>query len=136
MTISGRSRLTPPPSFLQSFLFFELSFAFGMHLLYLHYKLAKGRGKALYGANLIMPLSYSVCSAIIGTQSAVQGKCLSELINMTANGEQAYSVSVDLQSTADMIIFVFLQVKINFCIPSVFSSLLCGSCPLPFGLFV
>ncbi len=91
VTISGFSRLILF-SFLQSFLFFELSIAFGMHLLYLHYKLAKGRGVALYEANLIMPLSYSLCSAIIGTQSAIQGKCLSELINMTVNGEQAYSV--------------------------------------------
>ncbi len=81
-----------PPSSLQSFLLFELSFALGMHMLYTHYKLAKSRGTALYGANTIMPLSYAICSAIIGTQSAVQGKCLSELINMTMKGDQPCSV--------------------------------------------
>lgn len=34
-----------------------------------------------------MPLAYAICSAIIGTQSVIQAKCLSELVTMTLRGE-------------------------------------------------
>ncbi len=86
-------------------------------MLYMYYKLAKSRGTVLYRANTVMPLSYAVCSAIVGTQSAVQGKCLSELINMTMKGDQPYSVRrngmLHFQSDAETVIIHFRRKSIS-----------------------
>lgn len=51
------------------------------------FKVGKEQGKPLRYSHLAMPLAYAICSAIIGTQSVIQAKCLSELLTMTFQGE-------------------------------------------------
>lgn len=51
------------------------------------FKRRKEEGSALRHSQVVMPLAYAICSAIVGTQSVVQAKCLSELLTMTFQGE-------------------------------------------------
>jgi len=44
----------------------------------------------LPGAHLFMPISYALISAMVGTQSALQSKCLSELLNLTVSGNNQF----------------------------------------------
>ena len=69
-----------------SLLFFELAVALGMHATYKIFRSSKEQGKPRRYADLVMPLSYAICSAIIGTQSVVQAKCFSELLTSTLRG--------------------------------------------------
>lgn len=68
-------------------LFFELAFALAMHATYKVFKTSKEMGKPRRYSDLAMPLAYAICSAIVGTQSVIQAKCLSELLTMTFQGE-------------------------------------------------
>ncbi|CAM9814965.1 unnamed protein product [Chrysoparadoxa australica] len=68
-------------------LLIEGSIALTMHLTYERYKGQKEKGRVMKGADTVMPMCFAICSAIIGTQSAVQGKCLSELINLSVQGD-------------------------------------------------
>lgn len=70
-----------------TFLLLELAFAFVMHTTYKSFKASKEQGKPKRYSDLAMPLAYAICSAIIGTQSVIQAKCLSELVSMTFSGE-------------------------------------------------
>lgn len=56
-------------------------------LIVVRFKEHKEEGKALRYTQLAMPLAYAICSAIIGTQSVVQAKCLSELLALTFKGD-------------------------------------------------
>lgn len=69
-----------------SLLLFELSFALAMHATYKIFRSSKEQGKPRRFSDLVMPLSYAICSAIIGTQSVVQAKCFSELLTLTLRG--------------------------------------------------
>lgn len=51
------------------------------------FKRNKEQGSSLRHSQLAMPLAYAICSAIIGTQSVIQAKCLSELLTITFRGE-------------------------------------------------
>ena len=44
-------------------------------------------GGTAYGPPALMPIVYAVSSALIGTQSVVQAKCFSELIELWLSGE-------------------------------------------------
>lgn len=68
-------------------LFFELALALAMHATFKSFKTSKEAGKQRRYSDLAMPLAYAICSAIIGTQSVIQAKCLSELLTMTFQGE-------------------------------------------------
>lgn len=69
-----------------SLLLFELAFALAMHTTYKIFRASKDQGKPRRYSDLVMPLSYAICSAIIGTQSVVQAKCFSELLALTLKG--------------------------------------------------
>lgn len=70
-----------------SLLALELAVALIMHVTYKQLKRRKEQGKSMRYSHLAMPLAYAICSAIIGTQSVIQAKCLSELITMTLQGD-------------------------------------------------
>lgn len=62
-----------------------------MHATYKSFKKSKEEGEKHGGkprrySDLVMPLAYAICSAIIGTQSVVNAKCLSELLTLTFQG--------------------------------------------------
>lgn len=65
----------------------ELAFALAMHATYKSFKRSKEQGKPRRYSDLVMPLAYAICSAIVGTQSVVNAKCLSELLTLTFQGE-------------------------------------------------
>jgi hypothetical protein len=52
----------------------------GSHVTYILYGRACARQAPLYMDGLVRPLTYALSSAIIGTQSTLQAKCLSELL--------------------------------------------------------
>ncbi|CAN0295591.1 unnamed protein product, partial [Hapterophycus canaliculatus] len=73
-------------------LLLELAFALAMHATYKSFKRSKEErekhgGKPRRYSDLVMPLAYAICSAIIGTQSVVNAKCLSELLTLTFQGD-------------------------------------------------
>ena len=70
-----------------SLLCLELAFALAMHATYKSFKRSKEQGKPRRYSDLVMPLAYAICSAIVGTQSVVNAKCLSELLTLTFQGE-------------------------------------------------
>lgn len=70
-----------------SLLLFELAFALAMHTTYKIFRATKEQGKPRRFSDLVMPLSYAICSAIIGTQSVIQAKCFSELLALTLSGK-------------------------------------------------
>ena len=47
-------------------------------------------GELVAHSNLLLPLMYAVSSAIIGTQSVVQAKCLSILLRASLDGESQF----------------------------------------------
>ena len=57
-------------------------------LLYMHIDGRVRLGELVPHSNLILPLLYANYSAILGTQSVVQAKCLSILLRASAKGEQ------------------------------------------------
>eukprot|EP00903_Cladosiphon_okamuranus_P006855 g6677.t1 len=65
----------------------ELASALAMHATYKSFKRSKEQGKPKHYSDLVMPVAYAICSAIIGTQSVVNAKCLSELLTLTFQGE-------------------------------------------------
>ncbi|CAN0352781.1 unnamed protein product, partial [Laminaria digitata] len=69
-----------------SLLLFELIFALAMHATYKIFRASKDQGRPRRYSDLVMPLSYAICSAIFGTQSVVQAKCFSELLALTLSG--------------------------------------------------
>lgn len=56
-------------------------------LLYMHVEGRVRLGEQIAHSNLILPLLYANYSAILGTQSVVQAKCLSILLRASAKGE-------------------------------------------------
>jgi magnesium transporter len=98
----------------QLLLLIELIAAVSMHMMHGHYRNRHARGNVLPATDIIMPLAYAICSAIIGTQSVIQAKCLSELLNMTVRGDNqlvypfTYAVTVLWLSTT-----VFWLVRMN-----------------------
>lgn len=68
-------------------LLLELLFALAMHAAYKSFKHSKELGKPRRHSDLAMPLAYAICSAIVGTQSVVNAKCLSELLSLTFQGD-------------------------------------------------
>ena len=54
-----------------------------LHLLYRVFEKFKDEGRPLRGSDLVIPLAYSVWSALFGTQSVVQAKVLAELLAVT-----------------------------------------------------
>ncbi|CAM9687756.1 unnamed protein product, partial [Phaeothamnion confervicola] len=71
----------------QVLLLSEFTAAFSTHLLYLRYKRRRDKGQPILGSEVVMPLSYAICSAIVGTQSVIQAKCFSELLSMSVRGD-------------------------------------------------
>lgn len=65
----------------------EFTIAIGMHVVYRVFEKSKEQGAPRRYSDVITPLAYAVCSAIVGTQSVIQAKCLSELLKMTFEGE-------------------------------------------------
>ncbi|CAN0285303.1 unnamed protein product, partial [Ectocarpus fasciculatus] len=68
-------------------LLLELAVALAMHAAYKSFKRSKEQGRPRRHSDLVMPLAYAICSAIVGTQSVVNAKCLSELLTLTFQGE-------------------------------------------------
>ncbi|CAB1105483.1 unnamed protein product [Ectocarpus sp. CCAP 1310/34] len=68
-------------------LLLELAIALAMHAAYKSFKRSKEQGRPRRHSDLVMPLAYAICSAIVGTQSVVNAKCLSELLTLTFRGE-------------------------------------------------
>lgn len=58
-----------------------------MHILYVIYTAHEESGSPLPQSNLIRPVTYSIVSATIGTQSVLQSKCLAELIKASFEDE-------------------------------------------------
>ena len=56
------------------------SLAAALHLLYRSYRRAFRAQRPLALDPVVRPLAYAVLSAVIGTQSTLQAKCLSELL--------------------------------------------------------
>lgn len=98
----------------QLLLLVELFAAVSMHMVHAHYGKRRDTGNVLPATDIIMPLAYAICSAIIGTQSVIQAKCLSELLNMTFRGDNqlvhpfTYAVTVLWLGTT-----VFWLVRMN-----------------------
>jgi Magnesium transporter NIPA len=98
----------------QLLLLVELIVAISMHMVHAHYGRRREKGSVLPATDIIMPLAYATCSAIIGTQSVIQAKCLSELLNMTFRGDNqlvypfTYAVTVLWLGTT-----VFWLVRMN-----------------------
>eukprot|EP00953_Heterococcus_sp_UTEX-ZZ885_P001392 1264-Heterococcus_DN1.PRE.2 len=98
----------------QLLLLVELIAAISMHMVHAHYGRRREKGSVLPATDIIMPLAYATCSAIIGTQSVIQAKCLSELLNMTFRGDNqlvypfTYAVTVLWLGTT-----VFWLVRMN-----------------------
>lgn len=65
----------------------ELTVALLMHATYKAYQKSKEQGTSRLYSDLAMPLAYAICSAIIGTQSVIQAKCMSELLTLTFQGD-------------------------------------------------
>lgn len=59
-----------------------------LNLVYRVFDKYKNKGKALKYTEIVMPLSYSIWSALFGTQSVVQAKVLAELLAVHSTGEQ------------------------------------------------
>jgi drug/metabolite transporter (DMT)-like permease len=55
-------------------------------LVHQFFNLRMRQGKALHGHQWISPLTYALFSAIAGTQSVVQAKCMSELVEQWTSG--------------------------------------------------
>ncbi|CAN0307719.1 unnamed protein product, partial [Ectocarpus sp. 12 AP-2014] len=68
-------------------LLLELAIALAMHAAYKSFNHSKEQGRPRRHSDLAMPLAYAICSAIVGTQSVVNAKCLSELLTLTFQGE-------------------------------------------------
>lgn len=64
----------------QIFLAFTAIFAIVLHLVYCAYRRSVDRGSPLPHAQTVLPVTYAAFSAIFGTQSVVQAKCLAELL--------------------------------------------------------
>lgn len=77
-----------------SLLFFELVVALVMHATYKSLKSSHDQGKPKKYSELAMPLAYAICSAIIGTQSVIQAKCLSELMMTSREDNQMVRMTV------------------------------------------
>lgn len=60
----------------------------GMQVTYKRYQAAAKEGKSLWKHKLIEPLTFSLSSSIIGAQSVLQVKCISELLVVSATGDQ------------------------------------------------
>ncbi|CAM9644923.1 unnamed protein product, partial [Heterosigma akashiwo] len=56
-----------------------------------HSSLEPARPAPYPGTSLVMPLSYAMFSAAIGTQSALQAKCFSELLNSSVAAENQFT---------------------------------------------
>jgi hypothetical protein len=67
--------------------------------IYKKYKKQKLRGRQLPRTDIIMPLCYSLWSALCGTQSVVQAKILAELLAVQASGTENIFKSVLLYVT-------------------------------------
>ncbi|GMH51000.1 hypothetical protein TL16_g10034 [Triparma laevis f. inornata] len=59
----------------------------GLHLLYKVYEKKQDEGSPLPNSNIIMPVVYSVWSALFGTLSVSQAKVLGELLAINGDGE-------------------------------------------------
>lgn len=59
-----------------------------LHFTYRHYEKRKLEGSLLDRTEIVMPLCYSTSSAIIGTQSVVHAKVLTELIAIQSSGTE------------------------------------------------
>ena len=62
------------------YLILMIGLLFLLHFVYRYYKRRKSEGKELNHTDIIMPLTYSISSALFGTQSTVQAKILAELL--------------------------------------------------------
>ncbi|GAB5032284.1 magnesium transporter nipa3-like [Nannochloropsis oceanica] len=59
----------------------------GLIFIYRHYKKRKVEGRELSHTDTVLPVTYAMTSAMIGTFSVLQAKCLSELLRRTINGD-------------------------------------------------
>lgn len=78
----------------------ELASALAMHTTYKSFKRSKEQGKPRRYSDLVMPLAYAICSAIIGTQSVVNAKCLSELLTLTFQGQSQMVSELEQRTSA------------------------------------
>jgi hypothetical protein len=65
--------------------------ALTLHLTYVRYRASREGGNILRGSDFVMPASYATCSAIVGTQGAIQAKCISEMINLSIRGDNQFN---------------------------------------------
>lgn len=70
-----------------------------LNRIYNYYRKRKERQMPLKHGDIIMPLSYSIWSALVGTQSVVQAKILAELLAVQASGKENAFKSVFLYIT-------------------------------------
>lgn len=70
-----------------------------LNRIYNYYRKRKERQMPLKHGDIIMPLSYSIWSALVGTQSVVQAKILAELLAVQASGTENAFKSVFLYIT-------------------------------------
>ena len=59
-----------------------------LHLIYENYEKHQQSNSPKKNSEIIMPLTYSIWSAIFGTQSVVQAKVLAELLAVQSNGDE------------------------------------------------
>ncbi|KAJ8605357.1 hypothetical protein CTAYLR_002344 [Chrysophaeum taylorii] len=68
----------------QIFLLFTVVLAVSLQIVYVAYKRSVDAGQPLPCATTVLPVTYAAFSALFGTQSVVQAKCLAELLQAAA----------------------------------------------------
>lgn len=62
-----------------------------VHAVYVVYTHHEEAGTPLQGNGIIRPVTYSLVSALVGTQSVLQSKCFAELVKATVNGDNQFN---------------------------------------------
>jgi hypothetical protein len=70
------------------YLVLMIGLLFLLHFVYRYYERRKSDGKELNHTDIIIPLTYSISSALFGTQSTVQAKVLAELLAVQSSKKE------------------------------------------------
>jgi hypothetical protein len=73
------------------FMLFVVSLLLILQAVYMYYVNNEEQGKVLPGHKLVVPCCYALVSAIVGTQSVLQSKCLAELLKATIEGDNQFT---------------------------------------------
>ncbi len=71
-----------------SYLVLVVGMLFLLHFIYRYYEKRKTNQSQLPHTDFVMPITYSIWSALFGTQSVVQAKVLAELLAVHSDGEE------------------------------------------------